>query len=69
MIALDEVEWARIEGTPVEVAVPWCDPRTGASVRLFKFPAGMVAPQSCIHGRLSWRQSDRNMETRLFQNR
>ena len=50
MIALDEVEWAPIDGTPVKVAMLWGDPRMGASVRLLKFPAGTVVPNHAHTG-------------------
>ena len=50
MIALDEVEWIEIEGTPVTVAVLRGDPRTGAHVRLVKLPAGFVVPNHAHTG-------------------
>jgi len=50
MLALDEVEWALIEGTPVGIAVLWGNPSKGASVRLLKFPAGFVVPNHAHTG-------------------
>ena len=50
MIALDEVEWTLIEGTPVSVAVLRGDPGTGANVRLIELPAGFAAPNHAHTG-------------------
>ena len=50
MVALAEVEWSLIEGTPVSVAVLRGDPSTGANVRLIKLPAGFVAPNHAHTG-------------------
>jgi quercetin dioxygenase-like cupin family protein len=44
MVALDDVEWAPIEGTPLSVAVIWGDPSAGPHVRFVKLPAGFVGP-------------------------
>lgn len=40
-----QVDWQPIrEGSPVQVAVLFGDPRNGESVRMLKLPAGHVAP-------------------------
>ncbi len=50
MIALDEVEWIEIPGSPVTIAVLSGNPSTGANVRLVKLPAGFVVPNHAHTG-------------------
>jgi len=44
MIASDAHDWQQLGDGPLQVAVLWGDPGTGAHGRLIKLPAGFTAP-------------------------
>ena len=44
VVALDRIEWAKVEGTPLSTAVLSGDPSTGVHILFLKLPAGFVIP-------------------------